>query len=215
MAFGCQMSVSLDDGRTVELKPFTREDVSDAVGGMQRYSNLKWLSTNHAQTIESEQAWYDHIASSTDEVIFGVHIDNQLIGSFGLHRIADRRGTAGAVMFSRDHQEMGIGTAVTRAGLYYAVQVLDMVAIDSAVLSMNVRSLSMQESAGFVVTGRKLRCHIVDGRPCDELIMVWINPNRHTWQYIWRNTSEGKQFVEARKRAWSVLSWAEEHVTLL
>ncbi len=215
MAFGCRMQITLDDERAVELKPFARDDVAQIVGGMQRYSNLKWLSTRNAQTLESEEAWYDQISTSTDEVIFGVHVDGRLVGSFGLHHIANGRGTAGAVMFSGKHQEAGIGTAVTRAGLYYAVRVLDMIAIDSAVLSVNERSRRMQESAGFVVTGRKLRCHNVDGKLCDELILVWVNPGRYTWQYMWRGAAVSDDFAEARKRAQNVLSWSEEHVTFL
>ncbi len=215
MAFGCQMQIILDDFREVQLKPFTRDDVSQVVDGMQRYSNLKWLSTRNAQTLETEQAWYDRVSTSTDDVLFGVHVHGRLVGSFGLHGVADQRGTAGAVMFSSQHQEAGIGTAVTRAGLFYAVRVLDMAAIDSAVLSSNERSRRMQQSAGFVVTGRKLRCHVVDGRICDELSLIWINPERYCWDNFWRGSAPGDKFASARDKARHALAWAETHVTFL
>lgn len=212
MAFGCQMRITLDDERVIELKPFTREHMPQVVDGMQRYSNLKWLATDSAKTLEMEQAWYDHISTSNDDVIFGVFQDDRLVGSFGLHRIASRRAGAGAVMFSLDHQSQGIGTYVTRAGLYYAVTVLDIMAIDSGVLASNERSQRMQESAGFVVTGRKIHTYVVDGRPTDELMLLWVNPAEHAWNYFWRDALVTQEFLDARERARVALAWAQDHV---
>lgn len=216
MAFGCRMQVRMGNGSVVTLAPFERADMAQIVEGVQCYSNLKWLSLRDAQTLESEQAWYERVSTATDEVAFGVWISGpHLIGCFSLMHIADKRATAGAVMYAQDQQEKGIGTAVTRAALHYAVNVLDMVAIDSDVLSMNERSRRMQESVGFVQTGARLQAAVVDGKLCDMQQLLWVNPRDHAWDYFWRDRPEPETFIDAREKSQAALDWAEEHVTYL
>lgn len=215
MGFGCQVQIADEQGRAILLKPFALEDMRHLLPGMQYHSNLKWLGRSFAQTLESEQAWYERMSSSETDVLFGVFVDDVPVGSFGLHGMRDRRATAGAVMFSNDHQSARIGTSVTRAGLYYATQVLDIIAIDASVKSSNQRSHRMQESAGFVTTGRIVNSQFVDGRQCDLLNLLWVNPERYAWNYFWRGANPGKPFQGARARARHVLAWAEENVVFL
>jgi RimJ/RimL family protein N-acetyltransferase len=199
----------------VDLAPFEREDVSQIVRGMQKYSNLKWLSLRDAQTLGSEQVWYDRVSNAPDEVVFGVWRGDDLIGCFSLMNIVDRRATAGAVLYSNDAQEMGIGSAVTRAGLHYAVHVLDLMAIDSEALSVNERSLRMQESVGFVGTGSRLQAAVVDGQLCNSISLLWVNPSEYVWDYFWRGRIITDAFKSARTKAELALGWADEHVAYL
>jgi RimJ/RimL family protein N-acetyltransferase len=215
MGFGCHMKIEDEQAGEVLLKPFASDDLTQMMPGMQQHSTLRWLSLRDAQTSEGEQAWYERVSASVTDVIFGVFVEDRLIGSFGLHGLADSRATAGAVIFASDRRSAGIGTSVTRAGLYYAVQVLDILVIDSSVMALNERSHRLQESAGFVTTGRIVHSQFVDGQPCDLLNLVWVNPDSHAWDYFWRGADPGAEFHEARSRAQRALDWAEEHITLL
>lgn len=215
MGFGCQMKIADEKVGEILLKPFAKDDLHQVLPGMQQHSTLRWLSLRDAQTSEGELSWYERVSTSTTDVIFGVFVEDRLIGSFGLHGLSDSRATAGAVIFASDRQSAGIGTSVTRAGLHYAVQVLDILVIDSSVMALNERSHRMQESAGFVTTGRIVNSQFVDGEPCDLLNLVWVNPASHAWDYFWRGADPGAEFHEARSRAQRALTWAAEHVTLL
>lgn len=214
MGFACQMTIVGEEVPEIVLKPLSKSDVAQTLPGMQQYSTVKWLSAD-AQTLESEEAWYERIRNSETDVLFGVYIEDTLVGSFGLHGMKNRRATAGAVIFSQQHHSAGIGTSVTRAGLFYAVEVLDLVVIDSSVMAMNERSHRMQESAGFVTTGRIVNSQFVNGDPCDLLNLLWVNPIGFAWDFFWRGADPGAEFHEARSRAQRALNWAEEHVTLL
>ncbi len=71
MAFGPMMKLTTDRGLSVELAPFARDNLAVFVEGFARGTVTQYLSAHRAQTIETEQAWYDEMIKDKTKLVWG------------------------------------------------------------------------------------------------------------------------------------------------
>ena len=72
MAFGPIMKLTTDRGLSVELAPFARDNLAVFVEGFTRSTITQYLSAHRAQTIETEQAWYDEMIKDKTKLVWGI-----------------------------------------------------------------------------------------------------------------------------------------------
>lgn len=221
MAFGPIMKVQTDAGLQLELAPFTREEVGQFADGLSRRSITKFLNMGMtAQTVETEQAWYDQLISDKTELAWGIWAvgdERTLLGSFGLKDI-DReilaQATNGILIFDKTFWGKGIATAVHRASLLYAFKQLGLVRVKSAVYQGNKGSFLAMEKSGFTIVYTERNTHFRDGAPRHQDNLECLNPDDWAWRLWWGDDRPTRKAVEARVRTLDALKWAEENVEL-
>jgi RimJ/RimL family protein N-acetyltransferase len=118
------------------------------------------LSMVEPPTRDEQRAWYQRMADDPTYRVWGVELDGEPVGVFGINNIADGRGRYFAFVGERDHWGLGIGHVfaeeVIRRGRELGLRTLW-----GVVLQDNARSIGLQMRHGF---------HIV--READGL--VWI-----------------------------------------
>lgn len=91
MAFGPMMKLTTDRGLSVELAPFARDNLAVFVEGFARGTVTQYLSAHRAQTIETEQSWYDEMIKNKTSLNWGIWVidgdKRQLIGNTALTEI--------------------------------------------------------------------------------------------------------------------------------
>lgn len=74
MAFGPMMKLTTDRGLSVELAPFARDNLAVFVEGFARGTVTQYLSAHRAQTIETEQVWYDEMIKNKTSLNWGIWV---------------------------------------------------------------------------------------------------------------------------------------------
>ena len=219
MGQGHRMAVTTRDGQDIVLRPYRLDDAEHMVAGMQSYGVVRTLGRVFAPSLEEERKWIEERAADPAGFGWAITIDDRPIGSIGIEGIANRRGTAGAVIYDASKWNAGVASAAARAAMYYAVTAHDMLAVDAGVYACNPGSYKLQLGIGFVLVGRKPQGGVVDGVPQDMLQLLWVNPETACWNYFWRGQKNAvgveEPFSAGRRRARAALAWARQNVTLL
>ncbi len=220
MAFGPIIKLKTSTGMQLELAPFTREEVVQFADPFSQASVTQFLSMSNAQTVETEQAWYDHQISDKNCVVWGIWAvgdDRKLIGNFDfkdINRNILAQATNGIAITDKAYWGKGVATAVHRASLRYAFKELGLVRIKSAVLRGNGASLHAMEKSGFTIVYTERNTHFRDGAPRHQDNLECLNPDDWAWRLWWGEDRPTRKAIEARARTFEALEWAEKNVEL-
>lgn len=221
MAFGPIIKLKTSTGMQLELAPYTREEVVQFAEPFSHSSITRFLSMHTAQTMETEQAWYDRQIVDKSRLIWGIWAvgdDRKLVGNFELKDI-DRgvlaQATNGIAITDKEYWGKGVATAVHRAGLQYGFKQLGLVRIKSAVLRGNGASLQSMEKSGFTVVYTERNTHFRDGAPRHQDNLECLNPDDWAWRLWWGDDRPTRKAIEARAKTIEALEWAEKNVELL
>ncbi len=80
------------------------------------------------------------------------------------------------MIYEKEHWGKGIASACHIARTYYAVHVLNLKTIFSAVLSPNIGSFKALRSVGYFQTGYSLAADFIDGRFRNLIRLQWVHP---------------------------------------
>lgn len=221
MAFGPIMKFKTDSGIEIEMAPFNREEVVQFADPFSHYSITRYLLVKTAQTKETEEAWYDHMITEKDRLVWGIWAlgkERTLIGSFDFKNI-DRnqlaQATNGIAIFDQTYWGKGVASAVHRAGLYYAFKHLGIVRVKSAVHHGNHASLASMTKSGFTVVYTERNTVFRDGAFRHQDNLECLNPDDWAWRLWWGDDRPTRKAIEARAKTLEAFKWAEKNAGLV
>lgn len=221
MSFGPIIKLKTSAGMQLELAPFSREEVVQFADAFSHASITQFLSVGTAQTVETEQSWYDGLIVDKNRLVWGIWVtekERKLIGNFAfidINRSVLAQATNGIAITDKTQWGKGVATAVHRAALRYAFKELGLVRVKSAVLHGNGASLRAMEKSGFTVVYTERNTHFRDGAPRHQDNLECLNPDDWAWRLWWGDDRPTRKSVEARALTLAALEWAEENVELL
>lgn len=220
MAFGSIMKFKVVD-LCVELAPFDRQEVAAFVLGMQNASVTQFLSGYQAQTLESEQQWYDKVLSEKNSYYWGVWVhegdERKLIGSTSLTHISRNhtlQAISGCAITDKNYWGKGIITTAHKARTWFAFQHLGLTRIKSAVIQGNIASKKALEKCGYTLVYTERNDEFIDGVLRHKDNFECLNPMDLSWRLWWGDDRPTRKSVEARAKTKEVLRWAEINVEL-
>lgn len=222
MAFGPIMRLKTKVGLSIELAPFSRDDVVKFADGLQHSSITQYLSSDTAQTAETEQAWYDKILQDKQSRIWGIwaieNNERRLIGNTVIEKfenIVMPRAVTGIVITDRNYWGKGIASATHRARTLYAFERMKVVRLMSYVYEGNEPSLQALQRVGYCLHHQTRNELYNKGKWFSVDVMECVNPLDWAWKLWWGNDRPPVKNLAARKRTEEALAWAREHVELV
>lgn len=178
--FGFRMRVEYD-GFGVLLRPLKREELFLLADGFSSLEVNMWTGQDHAQTISSEEKWYEKVEGDQNSYLWSIVPDGRdlPIGVTSLNRI-DIHGTctSGIVVWDTSWWGKGVTTRSHLARTVYAADFLNRSTILSFVRTQNPASFSALKRVGYFVLGVALRDVYRMGKWWDTYHLEWINPER-------------------------------------
>lgn len=218
MAFGFSMRVITDDGLEFTMEPLQVSDSAKIAAGMQSYEVARTLGLPSAPTERDEDEWFEKCRIDTGSVVWSLRFEGEPIGITSLNRKEDRF-SSGSLIFRRDMWGKQIAKSAHRARCYYAVHVLDALAIESGVLFGNTASIRALLSAGYTKIGIQPSDVFRAGERKHLHRLLWVNPADRSWNYFWGDgelpSALRRELLRGRDRAIEAICWAEEHTTFL
>jgi len=158
--------ISLSDN--AYLRPILVEDVSISyIDGLNDPEVHRFLVAPRQakQSLESvkEYVWMNWEAS--DALLFGLFIDETLIGTVRLHDISDEEAYIGIAIFDRSMWGQGWGAVIVSAMVSYSVNELDVRRLLAGIEYNNIASQKIFKKAGFHLTAE----HKSDKKTC-----LWV-----------------------------------------
>lgn len=222
MAFGPIMKLSTSTGLKLELAPFTREEAEIFTEGFQKSSVTKFLSSDIAQTKETEQAWYDGILQDKLSRIWGIWVveknSRKLIGNTSIEKVEMSnmpRAVTGIVITDKNYWGKGIATAMHKARCFYAFERMRIVRLISYIYDGNEPSLRALEKVGYSLHHRTRNEMYNQGEWLAVNAMDCINPLDWAWSLWWGSDRVPRKNLEARKATEASLDWARKNVVML
>lgn len=222
---GSIMQVNVSDTLIIRLAPFAREDLPAFIkdGGMQSHVVMKYLARSRAQSLESEQAWYDKVIDDPSKIVWGlwdvtdptVHV---LIGNSGLFDFRQepmRSATSGSLIVRREYWGRGIASAAHKARTAYAFQQLNLDRVTSIVMEPNTASRRALEGSGYYVYGHERNYGFVDGQYVHAEFLECLNPSEEHWRRWWGADTPSQDALAARSKAQKTLEWANKNVQFI
>jgi len=216
------MKLQTDTGLEVELAPFMRDDVGAFLPGFQKASITRYLHQNSAQTLETEQEWYDSMIRDQTSRTWGIwaveDTRRHLIGTTSIEQIRGSgilTATTGIVIVDDAYHGRGIATATHRARSWYAFNSLAITRLVSYVYDGNGRSRHVIEKVGYSEHHETRNECFANGKWMSVHVMECLNPDDWAWRLWWGSDRPPRKNLEARRRTEEALEWARAHVTLL
>jgi RimJ/RimL family protein N-acetyltransferase len=201
------------------LRPYAPGEAECLLKGVQSYEVGRYLNLPGSQTLAQEQAYLDRSQDDPLSYHWAICVrdddgEGTPIGTTSLHRDADRpMGHSGIVIFDREWWGRGVASSAHLARTLYAYNVLDWLAIRSAVLHGNAGSKKALQKVGYTKVGTSYAIRMVDGRVVHQDDLLCINPSERSWNYFWGDTKPPQALVTARTRTAAALQLAEQVVT--
>jgi RimJ/RimL family protein N-acetyltransferase len=163
-------------GEKVALGPLRRDLVPLYLRWVNDFDVTRTLGlTIGPMTAEAEEAWYERVSRSEDEVPFTIYERAAMrpIGNTGLHDIDHSHRTAefGIMIGEKECWGKGYGTEVTRLMLDYGFTALGLHNIMLTAYSFNDRGLRAYTRAGFREIGRRREAFRLAGQAYDVVYM--------------------------------------------
>ena len=222
MAFGSIMKFTTDNRLSIEMAPFTREEViATFVPGFAQMSVTKYLGNASVQTAETESEWYDAMIKDTSRVVWGIWViendSRTLIGSTSLMDIELeplKQATTGITIVDKNYWGKGIAGTCHRARTWYAFEQMAIVRLKSAVYEGNEASRRAIEKVGYTSVYTERNDIFFDGKLHHKECFECLNPTSWAWNRWWRDDRPTRKSVEARELTREVLKWADANVVL-
>ena len=151
-------------GKTVVLRPLTKEDAKLFVAWLNDPEVIKWLmwrDEKQALSLEFEEKWIEEMQKSNTwkafmiEAIVGCAKIKVPIGNCSIHNIDwdNQRGGLGVTIGEKEFWNKGYGTEAAKLLLDYAFRELKLHRIESLALEDNIRSIRMLQKVGYTQEG--------------------------------------------------------------
>lgn len=221
MAFGPIMRMNVDEFK-IELAPFDRNEIAVLVAGFQQASVTKFLSGYQAQTLESEQEWYDKILNDKESYVWGIWIyentRRKLIGTTSLTYISKghvHQSISGCAIADKKFWGKGIASTTHKARTWFAFHHLGLTRIKSAVLQGNIGSSKALEKCGYTLVYTERNDEFVDGSLRHKDCFECLNPTDDAWRLWWGDDRPTRKSIEARAKTRAIMHWADKNVELV
>jgi RimJ/RimL family protein N-acetyltransferase len=223
--FGPIMRVRTRTSLLIEMAPFQREILGDALGGMQSYEVIKCLGRVAGTVIENQIDYYERTRLGNDDMLWGIYAcdrDNKtFIGSTGLHDINDfecgryKSATTGIVIWDKGYWGQGVASVCHAARTMYAFDIRGCIILKSKVIRTNTGSLNAVKRVGYVVKYERITDGLERGMPRYECNLECVTPEQFGNAYRWMGSDEQYEpkWVEGRENAQKTVEWARENVT--
>ena len=129
MAFGPMMTITTKQGLELELAPFARDELRPFVKGFARGTVTQYFAEHRAQTLETEQAWYDKTIADKESIVWGIWAKDgetrRLIGGTSLVNITKKHvhtATSGIIIVDKNYWGKGVASASHHARTWYAFE---------------------------------------------------------------------------------------------
>jgi RimJ/RimL family protein N-acetyltransferase len=173
------------EGRKVNLRPFSKEDVHSITRWINDPKVRGFISSTFPQTEKQEEDWINKLGSDDKNIVLGIETkDGKLIGIMGIHGInwIYRTCTTGAIIGEKDYWNKGYGTDAKMHLLNYIFNALNLHKVCSSVLSYNKRSLQYSLHCGYKIEGRRKK-HVFKSRYWD---LIELGLFKKDWLPIWK-----------------------------
>lgn len=153
------------EGETVDLCAVAEADLDFLRETLNDPAVWPTLSARNPLTERQEREWYEEHASADDgNVNFVVAVDDQPVGSLGVHGVDDADGSAElGVFLAEEYWGQGYGTEAGRLATGYAFDQHRRHRVVARVFEGNERSARVWEKLGFELDGVHREAVYVDG----------------------------------------------------
>jgi RimJ/RimL family protein N-acetyltransferase len=116
---------------------------------------IRYMKIQAPPTLADEQAWFERTAHSDRDVLWGLFVEGEHIGSTGIHRIdwRNRHAHTGIVIGERTWWGRGIATRSHALRTRYAFEQLNLEKLVTTVIEGNTASRRALERAGYLTVG--------------------------------------------------------------
>jgi RimJ/RimL family protein N-acetyltransferase len=159
-------------GQRVTLGPIGPEHLPAYCAWLADPEVTRFLGRDNPPSLRDEQEWFDRVAASPTDVVWGLFADDRHIGGTGLHQIdwRHRRATSGIFIGDKARWGQGIGGEAMQLRTRYAFDRLGLEKVVTKAFEANVASRRGLERAGYRTVGVHRRHFFRDGRWSD----VWL-----------------------------------------
>lgn len=209
-------------GLELLLRPYEPGEESNMLPGMQSWQVAQYLGLQAAQTLQTESEFITKLTGDPELLGWAICIvegaTSRPIGTSTLRLGWNSHSyiaTSGIVIYDRAWWGRGVASLAHLARTHYAVNVRDLAAIRSGVAQDNVGSRRALESVGYARTGTVYHAGAIDGKICHSDDLLFVNPNKRSWDFFWGDSEVPEVFLEARKRARRALRRADNQIEYL
>lgn len=164
-------------GTRIALGPLSKDLLPTITRWINDFSALRTLGAARPSptTLESEDAWYDQVTGSLDDVTFLIRerLTNEPIGTAAFHAIDFRNRAAnfGIMIGESSARGQGYGTEAASLMLDYGFNVLGLHSVSLTVAAFNVAGQRAYRKAGFRECGRLRERLWLAGEMWDQIQM--------------------------------------------
>jgi RimJ/RimL family protein N-acetyltransferase len=159
-------------GSTVTLGQLRADDLQLYTSWFSDPAVTRYLTRDSPPSLKEEEEWFERVSRSEKEVVWGLYVEGQPIGSTGIHNIdwRSRRANTGTLIAERALWGKGIGGESMRLRSRYAFEELGLEKLVTQVFEGNTASRRALERAGYETVGIHRRHDFRHGQWWD----VWI-----------------------------------------
>lgn len=213
--YGLPMSVETERIK-VTLRAFSKEEVVAFVPYFNSMKVHMYTAGMWSQTVENELKWHEKNMTEYDSAVWAVVPDGETepVGVTSLHKIADVFGScsSGYICYKPEWWNRGVASAAHLCRLYYAVEDLNRLTIESSVRVDNPGSRKALERIGYTVWGTDPITIQREGRFLATDHLRWLHPERKEILFP-RGVPE--KYVEGLAKAQIALDKARQLVKFL
>jgi RimJ/RimL family protein N-acetyltransferase len=162
-------------GERCVLRPLRMEDAKILADICNDLEVRDYLSNVFPYTDLGEEEFIKSVNSQKNptDIVFGIEVDENLIGTAGIHRInwTSRNGYFGIAICRKEYWNKGIGTEATNLILKYAFEYINLHKVLLEVYEYNERAIRVYEKVGFKREGRLRKNHYWKGEYYDVIVM--------------------------------------------
>lgn len=199
--FGPRIEIE-EGGLSLVLKPGTITDVPQMAKGFSDMLVIKYLTTTHGVTEDTEKEWMDKVARDSTKLLWFIYLKDTdfAIGSTGLHNINNHNNScvSGFCLWDKSYWGKGIASLAHVARTWFAGTQLNRFTITSEVLEPNAGSYKALEKVGYIRTGFQPGEKFVDGHFVGKYAYTWMNP---IYTNVLFPTKVPDEYLEGLKKA--------------
>ena len=142
-------------GSRVTLGPPRADDLQRYASWFSDTDVTRYLVRDWPPSLKEEEEWFDRVARSEKDVVWAMYVDDQPVGTTGIHSIdwRNRRATTGTLIGDRAFWGRGIGGESMRLRSRFAFDELGLEKLTTYVVEGNAASRRGLERAGYETVG--------------------------------------------------------------
>ncbi|MBC8103699.1 MAG: GNAT family N-acetyltransferase [Cytophagales bacterium] len=138
-------------GESITLAPLTPEMLPNYIRWFADTDVTRYLGVSHCPTLAMEQAWFEEMAKSDTSIVWAILVEDQHIGSTGIHQInwRNQRAITGNVIGDKTQWGKGYGSEAVRLRTAYAFTNTTLEKLETEAFAENIGSRRCLEKAGY------------------------------------------------------------------